>query len=91
MFTPEICKQWGDVHYFECGWYLDCPPNKTSHTALELCNRLQPTFVFSILDEDLPYTEPTRGKRKQFTHVSAHSKEKDIMSGEPSAKKRRIL
>ena len=26
MFTPEIFKQWNEVHWYKCGWYMDCPP-----------------------------------------------------------------
>ena len=91
IFSPEIRKQWDEVHWYECGWYSDCPPNKTPHSELELRDRLEPTFVFSILDQNLPYTKPTRGKRKKITQVCTHSKENDIMSGEPFTKKRRVL
>lgn len=58
-------------------------PNKTSLSELELHDLLEPMFVLSNLDQYLPYTEPTREKKKIITQVSAHSKENDIMSGEP--------
>ena len=35
MFTPKICKHWFEVHWYGCGWYLDCPTLKCHLLALE--------------------------------------------------------
>jgi hypothetical protein len=69
MFIPEICKDWNKVHWYECGWYLDCPISKTPHSKLELRNRLEPTFVAHIVEEDLPRNAPTKDKRKNISQV----------------------
>ena len=71
--------------------YLDYPPNKIPHSKLKLHDRFEPAFVPSILDQDLKYTKPRRGKTKKITQVSTHFKENNIMSGEPFAKRRKVL
>ena len=91
MFTHEICKHWDEVHWYECGWYLDCPKSKTPHSELELRNRLEPTFVSPTVEEELPYTEPTKGKRKKIAQVSGQFKDNVIEIGEPFSKKRKVL
>ena len=90
MFTPEICKDWNEVHCYECGWYLDCPKNKTLHSKLELHNRLEPKFVPPTVDEDFPRSAPIKGKRKITTQVPEQSKDNDILTDEPSGKKLKV-
>lgn len=29
IFTFKICKYWNDIHWYECGLYLNCSKNKT--------------------------------------------------------------
>ena len=53
-------QEWDEIHWYECRWYQDCPPNKTPHSELKLHDCLQFTFVPSILNEDIAYTKPTR-------------------------------
>ena len=66
MFTPEICKDWNEAHWYECGWYLDCPMNKIPLSELELRNRLEPIFVSPIVEEDLPRCTLAKDKRKNI-------------------------
>jgi hypothetical protein len=90
MFTPEICKDWNEVHWYECGWYLDCPISKTPHSELELRNRLEPAFVAPIVEEDLPRSAPTKGKRKNISQVLEQSQDHDIFNDQPSSKKLKV-
>ena len=39
---------------------------KTPHSKLELRNRLEPTFISPIVEEDFSRNAPTKGKRKNF-------------------------
>jgi hypothetical protein len=90
MFTPEMCKDWNEVHWYECGWYLDCPKSKTPHSELELRNRLEPSFVPPTVEEDFPRSAPIKGKRKSTTQVPEQSKDNGILNDEPSGKKLKV-
>ena len=90
MFTPEICKDWNEVHWYECGWYLDCPKSKTPHSELELRNHLEPAFVPPTVEEDFPRSAPIKGKRKNSVQVPEKSKDNDPMNDEPSSKKLKV-
>ena len=91
MFTPEICKDWNEAHWYECGWYLDCPMRKTPHSELELRTRFEPTFVSPIVEEDLPRTAaPAKCKRTNISQVPEQSQDHDIFNGQPSSKKLKV-
>ena len=90
-FTPEICKDWNEVHWYQCGWYLDCPKSKTPHSELEWRNHLGPTFVQSIVEVDFPRSTPIKGKRKNNIQMPEQSKDNSVMNDEPSGKKLKVL
>ena len=91
MLILEMCKNWKEVHWYECGWYLDCPKIKTPHSELELCNRLEPPFVPPTVEEDFPRSVPIKSKRKNTTQVSEQSKDNGILNDEPSCKKLKVF
>ena len=67
MFTLEICKDWNKVHWYECGWYLDCPKSKIPHSEFKLRNRLEPAFVPPTVEEDFRRSAPIKSKMKSNT------------------------
>lgn len=91
MFTPEICKDWNEVHRYECECNLDCPINKTLHSILELCNHLELAFVPPIVEQDIPLRLLTKGERKNIIQVLEQSKDNDVFSIEPSSKKLKVF
>ena len=78
MFTPEICKDWNEAHWYKCGWYLDCLMSKTPYSELKLRNRFEPTFVSPIVEEDLPRSAPAKGKRKNISQMLEQSQDHDM-------------
>ena len=42
MFTPAIIKTWDPSHYYQCGWYLDCPLKKPPLFDITLRDSIQP-------------------------------------------------
>jgi hypothetical protein len=42
MFTPAILKAWDSSHYYQCGWYLDCPLKKPPSFEIPLRDSIQP-------------------------------------------------
>ena len=90
MFSPEICKDWNEVHWYECGWYLDCPKSKTSHSKLELRNHFEPAFVPPTGEEDFPRSALIKGKRKNSVQVLEQSKNNGPINDESSSKKLKV-
>ena len=56
-----------------------------------LCNRLEPTFVSHIVEENVPRSAPTKGKRKNISQVPEQSQDHDIFNDQPSSKKLKVL
>ena len=66
---------------------MDCPKSKISHSELELCNHLEPSFAPPIVEEDLSRSAPTKDKRKNISLVPGQYEDNDIFNDQPSSKK----
>jgi hypothetical protein len=42
MFTPAIIRTWDPTHFYQCGWYLDCPLKKPPPFDVALRDSIQP-------------------------------------------------
>ena len=90
MFIPEICKDWNEIHCYEYGWYLDYPISKIPHFELELRNRLKPTFISHIVEEDLPHSASAKNKKKSISQVPEQSQDHNIFNYQPSSRKLKV-
>ena len=64
--------EWAEDHWKQCGWYLDCPPNRPPTFDIPLRNSIQPTLAGTEFIRVV--TEPakkTRGARKKATEEEA--------------------
>ncbi len=49
MYNDFMATNWGFAHLEQCGWYLDCPKNKTAPSEQILREQFQPSFSKYIL------------------------------------------
>jgi len=60
MYTSLVAIDWGLEHLEQCGWYLDCPKNKTSIIEIVFWDQLKPRVlnVLHVVVKQVTKTKP---------------------------------
>jgi len=79
MYNDHMVTDWGLVHLEQCGWYLDCPKNKTPPSEQILRKKIELGFSKSIIP-NVPPTKmkPNSNKKPTIAFASHHLKCKAI-------------